>query len=116
VRFMNHRFNEARRREQANQPGRDFTQLERDRLLGANSLHHNRCRAVDALYQRLISAQPRARPQLTELNVGVLLAENIFDLDDAMTVFRERQLNPQQFQCATRRLRRLRMQGPNQAH
>ncbi len=50
LRFINHRFNEARRRAQTNQPGRDSTQVERDRLLGADSLHHNRRRAVDALY------------------------------------------------------------------
>ncbi len=116
LRFMNHRFNEARRREQANQPGRGSIELERDRLLGADSLHHNRRRAVDALYQRLISAQPTARPQLTTLNVSVLLAENQFDLDEAVVAFHERQLHPQQFQDATRRLRRLRFQGPNQVH
>ena len=91
LRFMNHRFNEARRLEQENQRGRDAPQLERDRLLGADSLHHNRRRAVDALYQRLISAQaqPTARLQLTSLNVGLLLAEHRFDLDEAVGAFHE---------------------------
>ncbi len=113
---MNHHFNEAGRRERANQPGRDLTQLERDRLLGAESLHHNRRRAVDALYQRLISAQPTAQPQLTALNVGVLLVDARFDLEEAVNTFRERQLQPQQFQDTIRRLRRLRIPGPNQVH
>lgn len=116
LRFMNHRFNEAHRRERMNQPGRDSNELERDRLLGADSLHHNRRWAVDALYQRLISAQPTARPQLTTLAVGVLLGDSHFDLDEAVIAFREQQLHPQVFQDATRRLRRLRMQGPNQVH
>ena len=118
LRFMNHRFNEARRREQENQRGRDAPQLERDRLLGADSLHHNRRRAVDALYQRLISAQaqPTARLQLTSLNVGLLLAEHRFDLDEAVGAFHERQLHPQQLQDARRRLRSLRIPGPNQVH
>ncbi|ERF76840.1 hypothetical protein EPUS_07630 [Endocarpon pusillum Z07020] len=116
LKFVNHRLNEALRRELTNQPGRDANQLERDRLLGANSLHHNRRLAVDALYQRLITAQPTARPQLTTLNVGVLLVESRFDLDEAVAAFRERQLHPRQFQDATRRLRRLRIPGPNQCH
>jgi hypothetical protein len=75
LRFMNHVLNEARRRERANEPGRTAAQLKRDRLLGANSLHHNRRRALDALYERFVAAHPRAQPQLTALNVGVLLAE-----------------------------------------
>jgi hypothetical protein len=116
LRFMNHRFNEARRREQASQSNRNANQIEHDRLLGADSLHHNRRRAVDALYQRLIAAQPTALPQLTALNVGVLLADNLFDLDAAVVAFRERQLHAQQFQDATRRLQRLRIPGPNQNH
>jgi hypothetical protein len=76
LRHMNHQFNEARRREQANQPGRNAEQLERDRLLGADSLHHNRRRAIDLLYERLIAAHPTAQAQLTTLAVGFLLAEN----------------------------------------
>jgi hypothetical protein len=116
LRFVNHRLNEARRRQQANEPGRSPDQLERDYLLGAESLHHNRRRAVNVLYQRLIASQPTARPQLTTLNVGVLLAENRFDLDEAAAAFRERQLHTSQFQEATRRLRRLRIPGPNQCH
>jgi hypothetical protein len=116
LRFMNHRFNAARRRQRASQPGRSSNQGGADRLLGADSLHHNRRRAIDALYQRLISAQPAAGHQLTTLNVGVLLADNRFDLDNAVDAFRERQIHLQQFQDATRRLRRLRIQDPNQVH
>lgn len=116
LRYMNHQLNEARRRDQANLPARNSAQIEHDRLLGADSLHHNRRRAIDALYQRLISAQPTAQHQLTALNVGVLLTDNRFDLDEAVNAFRERQLDPQQFQEATRRLRRLRITGPNQVH
>jgi hypothetical protein len=116
LRFVNHRFNEARRRQQGNEPGRGPDQLERDYLLGADSLHHNRRRAVNVLYQRLITALPIARPQLTALNLSVLLAENRFALDEAAAAFRERQLHAAQFQEATRRLRRLRIPGPNQCH
>jgi hypothetical protein len=117
LRFMNHRLNEAGGRDRANQPGRDSTQLERDRLLGANSLHHNHRRATDALYQRLISAQPTAHsPQPTAQPQGVLLTDSRFDTDEAIDTFRERQLHPQQFQDATRRLRRLCIPGPNQVH
>lgn len=116
LRFVNHRLNEARRRERVDQPGRNAAQQERDCLLGADSLHHNRRRAINALYQRLVSAQPVIRPQLTTLNVGVLLADNLFDLDEAVRAFHERQVHPAQFQAASRTLRRLRIPGPNQVH
>lgn len=89
-------------------PNRSLAIQQRDRLLGADSLHHNRRLRIDLLYTRLEPVVPQhQRHMLTTLTLGELLADHRFDMDEAINVFLEPLLHPQQTQRHQRAERRL---------
>ena len=73
LRRGNEIMNDARDRDQVQRPGRSLAQTERDHLLGADVLHHNRRRGVNALYNRL-SHEVRCPPLLYDHWQHALLA------------------------------------------
>jgi UBA-like domain len=117
LRRMNDVFNEARRRHRQNVTGRSQAEQDRDRLLGALSLHHNRRRGISFLYTRLVQVVRADQVNmLTTLTLGQLLADHRFDVDEAVNAFLERLLHPDEIERHDRIERRLRMINPNQMH
>jgi hypothetical protein len=119
LRRMNDRLNEARHRHQTNAPNRNAEEQEDDRLLGADSPHHNRQLGINLLYTRLVGdvrvrADQRHPP--TTLTLGQLLADHDFDINEAAAAFRDHLLNPVELEHHRRMERRLRLVNPNQLH
>ena len=117
LRRMNDVLNQARRRHRTNAPGRSPAEQQRDRLLGADSLHHNRRLGIDFLYTRLVQVVRADQvDMLTTLTLGQLLADHRFDVDEAVHAFLERILSDEETEHHQRLERRLRMINPNQMH
>lgn len=117
LRRMNNALNEARHRHRTNAPNRSLAMQQRDRLLGAESLHHNRRLGIELLYTRLEPVVPQhQRHMLTTLTLGELLADHRFDMDEAINAFLERLLHPCQIERHQRAERRLRLLNPDPAH
>lgn len=117
LRRMNDVLNQARRRHRTNAPGRSPAEQQRDRLLGADSLHHNRRLGINFLYTRLVQVVRADQvDMLTTLTLGQLLADHRFDVDEAVHAFLERILSDEETEHHQRLERRLRMINPNQMH
>lgn len=117
LRRMNDVLNQARRRHRTDALGRGLAEQQRDRLVGANSLHHNRRLGIDFLFTRLVQVVRADQVNmLTTLTLGQLLADNRFDVDEAVHAFLERLLHPEEVEHHQRLERRLRMINPNQMH
>jgi hypothetical protein len=117
LRRMNTVLNEARFRHRTNATGRSQAEQDRDRLIGAMNLHHNRRRGISFLYTRLVQVVRADQVNmLTTLTLGQLLADHRFDVDEAVHAFLERLLHPDEIERHERVERRLRMINPNQMH
>jgi hypothetical protein len=117
LRRINDILNQARHRHQTNAPGRPAAEQQRDRLIGADSLHHNRRLGIEFLYTRLVQVvRADQRNQLTTLTLGQLLADHRFDVDETVDAFLERLLHPAELADHQRMERRLRLINPNQLH
>ncbi|KAF7506893.1 hypothetical protein GJ744_011134 [Endocarpon pusillum] len=117
LRRMNDVLNQARRRHRTNAPGRSPAEQQRDRLLGADSVHHNRRLGIDFLYTRLVQVVRADQvDMLTTLTLGQLLADHRFDVDEAVHAFLERIQSKEETEHHQRLDRRLRMINPNQMH
>ncbi len=117
LRSMNNVLNQAGHRHRANAPNRSPAEQQRDRCLGADSLHHNRRLGVDFLYTRVVQVTPAHQiHMLTTLTVGQLLADHQFDVDEAVNAWTDRLVHPEEVEQHQRMERRLRMINPNQLH
>jgi hypothetical protein len=117
LRSMNDILNQARDRHRANASNRSPAEQQRDRLIGTDSLHHNRRLGIDFLYTRLVQVvRPDQRNMLTTLTLGQLLADHRFDVDEAVNAFLERLVSAEELERHQREERRLRMINPNQLH
>lgn len=117
LRRMNDILNQARHRHRTNALDRRLAEQQRERLLGADSLHHNRRLGIDFLYTRLTQAmRPDQIAALNPLTLGQLLADHQFDVDEAVNAHFERERYPDQVEHYQRMERRLRMVNPNQLH
>ena len=117
LRRMNDVLNQARQQHRTDARNRSLTEQQRDHLLGADSLHHNRRLGVDFLYTRLIQVvRADQANMLTTLTLGQLLADHRFDVDEAVNAFLERLLRPEEVARHQRLERRLRLINPNQMH
>lgn len=117
LRRMNNVLNQARHRHRTNAPNRGLAEQQRDRLLGADSLHHNRRLGIDFLYTRLFQVvRADQSHMLTTVTLGQLLADHRFDIDEAVNAFLERLLHQEDVEHHQRMERRLRMVQPNQLH
>lgn len=117
LRRMNDVLQVARDHHVAGMPNRSLEEQQREQLLGAESLHHNRRLGINIIYSRLVHVvPPHQRELLTTLTLGQLLADHRFDLDEAVDAFFERLLQPEVLRHHLILERRLRMVGPNQLH
>lgn len=117
LRRMNDVLNQARHRHRTNAPNRSPAEQQRDRLLGADSLHHNRRLGIDFIYTRLVQVVRVDQVNLlTTLALGQVLADHRFDIDEAVNAFLERLKYSEQVEQHQRMERRLRMINPTQLH
>jgi hypothetical protein len=114
---MNEVLNQARYRHRTDALNRTPAEQQRDRLLGADSLHHNQRLGIDILYTCLVQVvRVDQRNILTTLTLGQLLADHSFDVDEAVNAFLERLLHSEEVEQHQRMERRLRTISPNQLH
>lgn len=91
LRAFNAELNRARDQQIVNAPTRNQLARMRDRVLGADSLHHNRRLGVNYLYERLTMVREfESIQQMTTLTLGNALLENDFDVDAAVRALVER--------------------------